>query len=647
MSFFAQNRGHQTRTTQSLKVAAALACTLTISVALAAPMASDTAPAFTISDSALKAIDAGIAQATQKRQAVAKSTQAERATQKIHPLVDQLMTSPIGPQNADQRISVTVHVSDRAVLEQIKIAPDMGVVESFSAVEDSARVRVNANELAKLSKAAGVLSVRPVMREAKGHNVGSVLSQGDALLKASTARAQFGVNGSGKSICVISDGVTSRATAQAGGDLPAALEVCPQSPGQGDEGTAMLEIVHDLAPGAKLSFCSAQDNFLDAIAWSITQANGGKGCDVVVDDFFDLTEPRFQISDESELINRASRERGVTYVSSAGNFANNNYRQFFRDADPSGRGANAGLHDFGVVAGQASNVGFPILVAPGGRSAVFLQWSEPYGKAASDFVMTPVLQGGAPIDGPGSPFTLDLASDLVQDGTGFPLEAVVVSNKTSEVQAYFMLVKRKTGRGLVEISMLNNGNLGSVFATNFRTADGSIYGHSGAEKTISVAAVDASDPGLDMIESFSSRGLVRTYFNNAGDRRFDVQLKPDITATDGVSVTGAGGFPSTFFGTSASAPHVAAIAALIKNRNANADVGNVLRFSALDRGTPGVDTTWGFGLVDTQRALQLAPFLSSFSFGKSSADGKSFAESVRESSRQRAAEEAANYGQFK
>src|SRR2546425_332322 len=52
--------------------------------------------------------------------------------------------------------------------------------------------------------------------------------------------------------------------------------------------------------------------------------------------------------------------------------------------------------------------------------------------------------------------------------------------------------------------------------------------------------------------------------------------KPDITAADGVSVSGAGGFglPAAacgasigrcFFGTSAAAPHAAALAALIKS----------------------------------------------------------------------------------
>jgi hypothetical protein len=40
-------------------------------------------------------------------------------------------------------------------------------------------------------------------------------------------------------------------------------------------------------------------------------------------------------------------------------------------------------------------------------------------------------------------------------------------------------------------------------------------------------------------------------------------VKPDISAIDGVSISGAGSFPATFFGTSAAAPHMGGIAALL------------------------------------------------------------------------------------
>ncbi len=43
---------------------------------------------------------------------------------------------------------------------------------------------------------------------------------------------------------------------QALGELPEVVIPGPCEPGVGDEGTAMLEIIHDMAPGAALMFCA-------------------------------------------------------------------------------------------------------------------------------------------------------------------------------------------------------------------------------------------------------------------------------------------------------------------------------------------------------------------------------------------------------
>ena len=80
-------------------------------------------------------------------------------------------------------------------------------------------------------------------------NVGSRNSQGDPKHQANTARATFGADGTGVRIGVLSDGVASLAASQALGDL-GTVTVLPGQAGSGDEGTAMLEIIHDLAPGA-------------------------------------------------------------------------------------------------------------------------------------------------------------------------------------------------------------------------------------------------------------------------------------------------------------------------------------------------------------------------------------------------------------
>jgi len=97
--------------------------------------------------------------------------------------------------------------------------------------------------------------------------VGSVTTQGHAVIGADDARDSFGVDGSGIKVGVISDGLDSIGLSQATGDLPGSIDIGNNTFG-GDEGTAILEIVHDIAPGADLAFHTAFPSgvqFLNAI----------------------------------------------------------------------------------------------------------------------------------------------------------------------------------------------------------------------------------------------------------------------------------------------------------------------------------------------------------------------------------------------
>src|SRR5262249_28838387 len=76
----------------------------------------------------------------------------------------------------------------------------------------------------------------------------------------------------------------------------------------------------------------------------------------------------------------------------------------------------------------------------------------------------------------------------------------------------------------------------------------------------------------------------------------------------GVTVTGNGGFPTQFFGTSASAPHAAAIAALVKSARPGATASQVraaLLGSAIDIHAAGVDRDSGAGIVMADTAVGL------------------------------------------
>ncbi|MCA1480962.1 hypothetical protein I6F37_39210, partial [Bradyrhizobium sp. NBAIM08] len=87
--------------------------------------------------------------------------------------------------------------------------------------------------------------------------VGSILAEGDKTHGADRARAARKLSGVGITVGVLSDGVDSLTASMASGDLPADVRVL--KPGYGDEGTAMLEIVHDVAPRAKLAFATANN----------------------------------------------------------------------------------------------------------------------------------------------------------------------------------------------------------------------------------------------------------------------------------------------------------------------------------------------------------------------------------------------------
>jgi hypothetical protein len=159
---------------------------------------------------------------------------------------------------------------------------------------------------------------------------------------------------------------------------------------------------------------------------------------------------------------------------------------------------------------------------------------------------------------------------------------------------------------------------------------GETHGHSQASLAYSVAATPAFEgwnpltpsgpyPNSfnvsNQIEWFSSDGPRRLFYRadgtaftpgNVTSTGGIVRQKPDITAADGVSVTGVGGFGSPFYGTSAAAPHAGAIAALVKSASPSIS-GNEMRTalagSAVDIMGSGPERDSGAGIVMAFEAL--------------------------------------------
>jgi uncharacterized repeat protein (TIGR01451 family) len=437
-------------------------------------------------------------------------------------------------------------------------------------------------------------------------------SEGDVTHRAAEARNFFGADGTGVKICALSDGVDSLADLQAQGDLPA-VDVLPGQAGSGDEGTALLEILHDLAPGAALGFATANPDEA-SFAANITSLRNTAHCDILVDDVSYSSESPFQDNLIADAVNQVTAG-GALFFSSAGNEGN-------LDAGTSGTwegdfkangnldpvlGAGAGAtHDFGD-GGQSD----PITTAT--ENGVVLHWADPAAGSCNDYdlyILDSTLS------------TVVEASTNTQSCTQDPIESVGDATAGERV----VVVKHSGADRLLNV-LAARGQLALATA-------GCIRGHNSAAAGFGIAAAPAAAPifagqpsgpypgpytAAQLPETFTCDGPRRIFFDFAGNLlpgapagNFSstggvVRQKPDLTAADGVS-TDVNNF-RPFFGTSASAPHAAAIAALLRSALpalTPAQVRTALTGSAIDLLAPGWDRDTGAGVVMAFQALQAA-----------------------------------------
>src|SRR4029079_13425031 len=409
---------------------------------------------------------------------------------------------------------------------------------------------------------------------------GSTVSEGDKAHGADQARARFKVTGTGVTVGVLSDGVDSLPASIASGDLPADTRVLPGQEGDGDEGTALLEIVHDLAPSAHLIVATAftsEQSFADNI-----RALRAAGADIIVDDVVYFAESPFQDSGPAQAVIDVPND-GALYFSSAGNEQNVDDRtagNWEGDYDPAGQtiGKFAGeAHDWDP--GPLTQALNPVSDHSAGVPTI-LQWNDPQGHSGNDYDLYAVGSDGS---------VLGFSND-VQDGDDDPFEG-------------FNLPSGTVGLAVVKFSGANRYFQLTPFRGRFENRPGLTAfntprvtrGHSAVPAAFSVAAVPAAGafpreiaPGVpnpsgpfpnqftraQQSETFTSDGPRRVFYNPDGTEITPgnltstggfVRQKPDVTAADGVSTSVPGFDP--FYGTSAAAPHAAAIAALILSGN--------------------------------------------------------------------------------
>jgi Ca2+-binding RTX toxin-like protein len=423
--------------------------------------------------------------------------------------------------------------------------------------------------------------------------VGKVTSEGDRALRSDVARQQFNLDGSGITIGVISDSFDAyrgEKTDISSGDLPGrqnpngydrpvrVLKDQTNFKTVTDEGRAMLQIIHDVAPGAQLLFHRSggtETEFAQAV-----RALERAGADIIIDDIGFSTSSLFQDGVAAQAVT-AAVDAGVVYFSAAGNDGDRSYESAFRPgATFTYRGSTYEAQDFD--AGAGIDLFQSIQLPKQGAIDIILNWDQPVGKVANDVELflleNPLLPeaGGRGV------------RDAIVLTTGLDNPAKELIYQAQSQQTVYLVIARKVDAGVPApglIKWVSFGNSGDARVKYEYVNDGvgatgssTIFGQPNAKGAIAVGAVDVDQtPAFGVsppvLQEFSSLGKTPILFDAKGDRLAvpEIRQKPEITAPDGVSTTVDDQFTSQFdfspfFGTSAAVPHAAAVAALILQR---------------------------------------------------------------------------------
>lgn len=524
-------------------------------------------------------------------------------------------------------------------------------------------------QLQRLESLSGVKRARGVPPPVS--NLGAVNSEADVVMLANRVRNDFRVTGRGVRIGIISvsyDLLGGAAAGVASGDLPGPANpngfrtpVTVVQEGQTgifpaaatDEGRAMAELIHDIAPDAQL-FVYGIRGGTPALLAAAVQALADRGVDIIVDDIGTDrgVTPAFQDDLASQTIDRVVAQRRIAYFTSAGNAGRNRTREilapeFFNFFEPTASFATLNLGPVGsntpVFAVNAPTTGTTW------RVRVIVQYDDPSPSTSTT---------GAGVRSPIRLLVIGPSGNqLLSEATvvgGEPTLQIVGSNlSVRDFPSLRFAVLQPTGTppvGAVRIFIDSTGTTDASFPLDGPT----IYGHNGAAGAISVGSASwfntpvgagiwnrfftpivstpqtaiLSAPGQPVFGNRSSVGGGQIRLDTAGNRLAQpvVRQAPAVVAPDGSPNTFFGDTYQNarlFFGTSASAPNAAAVGALLlqasRGRLDPAALRGVLTSTAEDMDDPyangiqtnpndplftrGFDFASGFGLVRADAAL--------------------------------------------
>ena len=451
---------------------------------------------------------------------------------------------------------------------------------------------------------------------------GLVTSQGDSAVKANLVRLGYNLSGDGIKIGVISNSFNTNTAASSNPvnstadddvrekDLPGAGNPNNATPVtvlkesrfvRSDEGRAMLQIIHDIAPKAQLYFRTGIETASD-FADGIRELKAA-GCNIITDDITYITEPFLKDGVVASAVGEVTAG-GTTYITAAGNFAKKSFDAVFTPMNaPGSLGGKA--HDLG-----SGNPFMDVTLVPGQQYTIVLQWLD------SIYSLGETASNGTRND-------LDIYLTPNTDGTAlFGFNRNNLNGDPIEFLPFIYSGPASTHLLVVNNTPNDAGNppprfkivvfQGDITFNNY-SGGSTIIGQSNADSAITVGA--ARFDRKSTLEAFSSIG--GTVVKNM------VRNKPDLVAPDGVNTTVNMGIDqpndpdteySNFFGTSAAAPHVAGVAALLmegKKKFLNQptvspyEIKSLLKSTATPIGTSsGYNFASGAGFINADAAMR-------------------------------------------
>lgn len=542
--------------------------------------------------------------------------------------------SKTAASTSEDRVAVDAVATQSASQLQADLK-DLGLIRSATA----GRLVSGLIPVEALSEAAKLPSLREIKASITRTNVGRVTSGGDPAMKSDVARSDENVDGTGTKVGVISDSY-NQAPLQFGpegnlanatqdiesGDLPprSEIQVLQDDPFPLqliDEGRGMMQIVRDVAPGASQAF--HQGSLGIATMVEAIRDLAAAGSDVIVDDLGFFNSPFFQDGPIATVADSVASE-GIPYFTSAGNQAQQSYASEFREVETE---SSPTFHDFDR--GTETDIYQAVSIPPGTSVTIVFQWTDPVDLFGIGNTPDSDLDVFLVDD------TLGVQASSVGANLALPNEIVRFENDGSidadgdgqADETFFLAFELFDGPAPDQIKYITFQDPSSrePIATEHVTSSPTAFGQSNAAGVASVGAVRFSEtPAFGVsppdVRDFSSEGGIPIYFNKTGERLSSpvVREKPDITAPDGADNTFFGrdtdgdGFPN-FRGTSAAAPHAAAVAALMLEKNpglAPTEIYSALEESAVDMDDPatagfetGFDFRTGHGLIQADAAL--------------------------------------------